>query len=380
MSNLLPRQAISKLHFFAREAYRRVRTEIGRRDEGQKAGATAEFGSDAEKIQYGKGVFPNGVLPSNFTFTLGVAPCNYSCLFCPQSVSKPKKATWLDLDLLRKCLTEMPEENILLNISSYSETIAAPNLVAAVRLMKEVRPRLPIVMASNGSLFREKVVEGLIDAGLDHYQYSFDAATREAYRELIQLDNFDKAERNLEQIIEMRNRKKSPMKIATHIMHFKGIEADFEKFKLRWQGKVDSVLLRSVGNWGGADSLGLTKKLESLGYASAHETPAARYPCSSIFMHFQLQPDGHYMPCIGTTPDYVSNPEHSLGHASDTTWSEAWARLSAMRQKHLQGRWGEIEACSKCNIWSLWKDPWFKRDAVKPGENLFHIKQADHAA
>src|SRR6185369_11605275 len=374
METRTPQSNTSKLVYFAKSAYRRIRSEIRRQD------PTPAFDSEAQKIHYGKAVFTNGAMPSNFTFTLGVAPCNYSCLFCPQSVSKPKKATWLDLDLLRKCLSEMPEENILLNISSYSETIAAPNLVPAVRLMKEVRPRLAIVMASNGSLFREKVVEGLIDAGLDHYQYSFDAASREAYRDLIQLDNFDKAERNLEQIIELRNRKKSPMKIATHIMHFKGIEADFEKFKARWEGKVDSVLLRSVGNWGGADSLGLTEKLESLGYVSAHETPAVRYPCSSVFMHFILAPDGHYMPCIGTTPGYFSDPEHSLGHASNTTWAEAWAKLSAMRQKHLEGRWGEIEACSKCNIWSLWQDPWFRKDDAKPGEAVFYLKQTDHAA
>jgi MoaA/NifB/PqqE/SkfB family radical SAM enzyme len=333
---------------------------------------------DQSKIQYAKAVFTNGALPSNFTITIGVAPCNYSCRFCPQSVSKPRKATWLDLDLLRKCLSEMPEEGILLNISSFSETIAAPNLVPAVRMMKEIRPKLAIVMASNGSLFKEKVVEGLIDAGLDIYQYSFDAPTRESYKELIQVDNYDKAKRNLEQIIELRNRKKSPMKIYTHIMNFKGVEQDFEQFKALWQDKVDAVLLRTVGNWGGADELGLTRKLEELGYVSAHATPEKRYPCNSIFMHFQLQPDGHYMPCLGTTPDYESNMKYSLGHANDTTWSEAWQRLSDMRQAHLRGEWDAYEACRKCNLWSLWNDAWL-RDDGKNGAATFRIDGVEHA-
>ncbi len=334
---------------------------------------------DEAKIQYAKAVFTNGALPSNFTVTIGVAPCNYSCRFCPQSVSKPRKATWLDMDLLRKCLSEMAEEGILLNISSYSETIAAPNLVRTVQLMKELRPKLAIVMASNGSLFREKVVEGLIDAGLDIYQYSFDAPTRESYKDLIQVDNYDKAKRNLEQIIELRNKKNSRMKINTHIMNFKGIEKDFEEFKAYWQGKVDAVLLRPVGNWGGADEIGLTKKLEELGYVSAHKTPAIRYPCNSIFMHFQLQPDGHYMPCLGTTPDYESNIAYSLGHASDTTWPVAWQRLSDMRQAHLRSEWDSFAACRKCNIWSMWDDAWPRNEGNTSDATTFRLDGVEHA-
>ena len=45
------------------------------------------------------------------------------------------------------------------------------------------------------------VVEAVIDAGLDHYSYSFDAPTREKYREIIQVDNFDKAWANLERCV-----------------------------------------------------------------------------------------------------------------------------------------------------------------------------------
>src|SRR5262245_35765473 len=46
----------------------------------------------------------------NASGNLGVAPCNHTCIFCPQSIQKPKKARWLDLELLRKVLSEMPED------------------------------------------------------------------------------------------------------------------------------------------------------------------------------------------------------------------------------------------------------------------------------
>jgi hypothetical protein len=65
-----------------------------------------------------KATFANGPLPSNFSINLGAAPCNHSCRFCPQSVHKPKRASWLDLDLLRKVAGEMPEEGMTVSISS----------------------------------------------------------------------------------------------------------------------------------------------------------------------------------------------------------------------------------------------------------------------
>ncbi|HET6892088.1 MAG TPA: radical SAM/SPASM domain-containing protein [Pyrinomonadaceae bacterium] len=370
------RQILKKVRWYAREMWGRSAPQPATMHE--TISQIPE--QDRQKIEYARSVLSNGTLPSNFSITIGVAPCNYSCLFCPQSISKPHKALWIDLELLRKCLNEMPEENVTLNVSSFSETIAAPVLVPAIRLMKEIRPKLPIAMATNGSIFRQKVVEDLIEAGLDHYSYSFDAATPEAYHTLIQVDNFEKAWKNLEQIVELRNQKKSSMKITTHIMHFKGVEEDFERFKSYWQDKVDAVVLRRVGNWGGGDQYGLMDKLEAKGFVPAHyDQPIERHPCNSIFMHFQLQPDGHYMPCIGTTPDYKSNPKYSLGHASEVTWMEAWARLGEMRRAHLAGRWNEIEACRTCNIWGLWEETWF-REENQSGELRFHLADVPHAS
>ncbi|MBX6322158.1 MAG: radical SAM protein [Rhodospirillaceae bacterium] len=298
---------------------------------------------------------------TNFSVNLGVAPCNHSCLFCPQSVRKPKKARWLDLELLRKVLEEMPEEGVQIGVSSYSETIAAPNVVDAVRLMKRVRPKLRVAMASNGTLFREAVIEQLMDAGLDHYSYSFDAATREDYARLMQKDDFDRVSENLERLVELRARKGSRMVITTHIMAFRGREADFEAFKVRWQDKLDFVQWRTVTNWGG-DNWGLERRLAERGFVSAHETPERRYPCLSIFHHFKLQWDGRYFPCVAAVPDYTRELENhcvpALGDAREITWDEAWRRLDAMRQAHLEGRWDAYEACRSCNVWSAWDDAW----------------------
>lgn len=336
-----------------------------------------DFTTEGARLSYAQNVYSNKTLPTNFSITLGVAPCNHTCLFCPQSVEKPRKKQWLDLKLLEKVLNEIPEENLLLNISSYTETLLTPHLIDAVKLMKRVRPKLQIAMASNGSLFREEVVAGLIDNGLDHYSYSFDAANKEDYKKMMQADHFDRVWKNLDRLVEMRAERNSNMKITTHIMGFKGKERDFEKFKEYWEPKVDAVIWRRVGNWGD-DNMGLQKNLENAGFVSAHETPKKRFPCTSIFMHFKIQYDGHYYPCVSAVPAYDKHLVPSLGHASEITFMEAWQKLSDMRQAHLEQRWDEYDCCARCNIWSLWDNYWEEK-TDDDGKKTFHLPDVEIA-
>lgn len=349
---------------------------------GAPVGTAAPTPIDPQR-SLAQAIFSNGKLPSNFSINLGAAPCNHSCLFCPQSVKKPRKAAWLDLEILRKVAGEMPEQGMLINISSYSETLAAPNLVPAVRLLKEVRPKLKVAMATNGSLYREDVIAGLIDVGLDHYSYSFDAPDRESYKRMMQVDHFDRVWNNLERIVEMRNRRGSAMRITTHIMAFDQFKDNFEAFRAQWTGKVDDVLFRPVGNWGG-DSWGLRKNLEAAGFtAPLQQGRAKRSPCNSIFMHFKLQHDGRYAPCIAAVPDYLPDEEvHAvayLGSARDMTWGEAWAKLGEMRRAHLEGNWDAYECCRTCDVWSLWPEIWEDRGTTTAEGHRFHIPGVEHA-
>lgn len=346
---------------------------------GSRFSATASLRTEeAKKIAYGKAVLNNGAMPTNFSINLGAAPCNHSCIFCPQSVEKPSKAIWLDLGILEKVLNEMPQENILLNISSYNETITAHNLLPAVEMMKKIRPKLPIAMASNGSVFRENVIRRLMELGLDHYSFSFDGATRDDYKKLMQVDDFSRVWANLERLVELRSEMKSKMKITTHIMGFKGQEDAFNKFKEYWSPKLDAVIWRRVSNWG-SDTFGIEKRLASLGYVSDHETPSRRVPCTSIFMHFKLSIEGNYYPCVAAVPAYDKHLVPPLGHASEITWTEAWNRLSKMRQAHLAGKWDNYECCKTCNVWSMWDDMWF--DEIAPdGSRQFFLKEVEHAA
>ena len=344
--------------------------------------AQAESGPPSRKYSEAASLLarqrPGGWAPTDFSVNLGVAPCNHACLFCPQSVHKPEKARWLDLDILRKVLTEMPEDGVQIGLSAYMETIAAPNLVPAVRLMKEVRPGIRVAMASNGTLFREDVIEELMDAGLDHYSYSFDAATAGDYTRMMQKDDFDRVWENLEKLVALRARKGSDMVVTTHIMAFRGREADFEKFKEYWDDKVDFVQWRAVANWGG-DNWGLEKQLAGADFVPVHQAPPERYPCFSIMHHFKLNWDGYYYPCVAAVPDYERELQnHSvphLGNARDVTWQEAWQRLEAMRRAHIEGRWDDYECCKSCNVWSVYDSVWSRRATAGREDGGFEISR-----
>lgn len=357
----------------------KIRQLLARGNQGPVIDAVAAKAQldESQKISYGKAVLNNGVLPTNFSIIIGVAPCNHSCLFCPQSIEKPTKAVWLDLGLLEKVLNEMPEENILLNVASYSETLAAHSLIPSLRLMKKIRPKLSIAMASNGSLFRESVLQQIINEDLvDHYSFSFDAATKKDYATLMQVDHYEKTASHLARLVEMRDQANSKMKVTTHIMGFKGKEDDFEEFKKQWDGKVDAVHWRRVSNWG-SDDLGLEAQLAREGFVSAHDTPKKRFPCTSIFMHFKLNPEGQYFPCVAAVPAYGKNLVEPIGNASEMSWSEAWDKLSEMRQAHLEGRWDDYACCETCNVWSMWDDMWFE-EVMPDGTSKFFLKDIVH--
>lgn len=336
-----------------------------------------------ERAAKARQFFANGRLPTTFSLNLGVAPCNHSCLFCPQSIHKPRKAAWLDLDLLRKVVSEMPETGMQVHISSYSETLAAPNLLSAVHILKELRPKLSICMATNGSLFREDVVRGLLEAGLDQYSYSFDAPDREGYKRLMQVDHFDQVWRNLDRLVEMRNEIGAPTLITTHVMAFDEFKPKFEEFRKYWEPKVNLVYLRDVKNWGGKD-WGLESQLAKNGFSIPPSSiPDKRTPCNSIFQHFKMQYDGRYAPCVAAVPDYAPDEElHSvpyLGHAADMTFLEAWEKLEDMRRAHLAGEWDRYECCQTCNIWSAWPNVWEdKGESVGP--ERFEIPGVDYAS
>ena len=316
-----------------------------------------------KKLLLQKAYLPSGIFPREFSITLGLAPCNHKCLFCPQSVRRPKEKHWMDLGVLEKMLNEMPEKNIRLNVSSYSETMLNPILFDALKMMKSIRPHLPIVLATNGSAMTENNVRRLIEIGLDELSYSFDAGDRENYKRLIQVDDFTKVESNLEMVCKIRSQMGSKMRIQTHLMAFENQKEIFERFKAKWEGKVDSVYFRPVGNWGDT-SLGLKKQLRDNGFVPIYTPPRDRYPCTSIFMHMKIGPDGYYYPCVAYTVVDRHDELHqiALGDAREITFKEAWNRLEEHRQKHLAGRWDELPFCSSCDVWGLWENMWYREN------------------
>lgn len=335
--------------------------------------------TDADmRIERARTAITRADFPPNLSINLGEAPCNHSCLFCPQSLHKPEKAQYMDFEILDKVLNELPESGVNIHTSAYMETLSCKTLVDSIRMMKSIRPNLTVIMASNGSIFPEDRIVDLMDAGLDWYSYSFDAATAEDYKELIQKDHFDRVWKNLERIVEMRNERNSQMKITTHVMKFAGKEDDFKAFSDYWAPKLDGINFRRVWNWGGA-GFDLSNQMAEHGFVRDYGPPDERYPCASLFTHLKLTFDGTYSSCVAAEHSTLPGKSGKLGNASDMTVQDAWRALSDMRQAHLGGRWDEYGACRNCDAWGiLWEDMWFKKTDDSGGTS-FYLQGVEHA-
>ena len=319
---------------------------------------------------------PTGEQVSALLVALGSAPCNHNCIFCYQSIEKPKTATWLDVNLLRHVVQQFPATPVNVHMSANTETFFAPNLVDSVRMIKEERPDCPIILSTNGSRFRPHIMEELIDLKLNTLSYSFDGATREDYKLVVGNDSFDLVWENLEKIVQMRDRKGSNMEIHTHIMGFKGMEASFERFRKQWEGKNVYVHFRRVCNWGGSErGMAVEKQLAEAGLFP-HQPTDNRYPCGSLFAQIKLGHTGDYWLCSSAISDYDDHGVPNLGHASEVPLQEVWQKMSQYRCAHLRGEWDSMPYCVHCTTWSMWYDYW-ERDPN--AEETFFLDSTPYA-
>jgi MoaA/NifB/PqqE/SkfB family radical SAM enzyme len=93
-----------------------------------------------------------------------------------------------------------------------------------------------------------------VESGIDHLSFSLDAGSVESYKWLTQSPNYEQVCRNLELLIETRNKRGGKhLKITTHIIGLKEMAAEFKPFVKRWAPLVDNAYVRNYGNWAGRE-------------------------------------------------------------------------------------------------------------------------------
>ena len=214
-------------------------------------------------------------------------------------------------------------------------------------------PNAEIIVATNGTLLNRERCEKIVDSGIDYLSFSLDAGSPETYKWLTGGDNYEKVCRNLETLVEIRNKKGAKhLKVNTHIIGIKELSHEFEAFIQRWKGIVDTVKVRSYGNWAGlVDDNGCTP-------SERQELPEERYPCAWLWYATKIEPNGDVSKCF----IHVTGDKNPIGNIMKQSFESIWKgdKLQRLRELHLQNRYDEVEFCKTCTVWSLFPNVWYK--------------------
>lgn len=291
--------------------------------------------------------------PTVYSISLGEWSCNLRCRMCPMFNEVPKVKRAITDEIMKRALSFVEDRPVRLEVSAWGETFQHPQADQYMFWCREMAPKAEVLFVTNGTLLNPERCEKIVDSGIDRLQFSLDAGSAETYEWLTGSKKYDQIVRNLETLVETRNKKNAKhLKIQTFILGIKELSHEFEPFLSKWRPLVDEVVVRRYGNWGGlVDGNGCTGMEEE-------KVPPVRYPCAWPFFATKIQPNGDVSKCfVGITGD-----NQPLGNIMEKDFKAIWSgeKMQGMRNAHKTGCFDGVDHCGTCTVWSLFPNFWKK--------------------
>jgi len=283
-------------------------------------------------------------------------PCNALCPHCPYTNSSIRKeykdAPFMSEAIFRKIAEESGPYNAYLRISGGGEPMLHPKATELLIYAKEVGCRVGLI--TNGSLFDEENSYALLEAGIDMIEFSVDACDEATYNVVRKGLEWEVLLRNVERMVSLRDKLRSPTKIVASCVNQKGVDVDaVESFWIEGKG-IDYLIKRKFLTWGDNTTLDAERSADPAAYLNTDEVP-----CPFIFERLNIDSRGNVMVC-----GYDISANTQMGNVMSTSIHDIWhgPGFSYYREKHLGGHGKEIGLCAKCPDWKYrsWNHNYWK--------------------
>lgn len=292
--------------------------------------------------------------PKAYGISLGEWNCNRVCRMCPMYNMPPKQERFMSRNIFERACQEVGSRDVNLELSAYGETFQHPDADEFLVMARRLCPHAEIVVATNGSLLDDERCIRIVESGIDHLSFSLDAGSAESYQWLMKSTDYAQTCRNLEKLVETRNKRSAKhLRITTHIIGIRELAHEFEPFVQRWSGIVDDARVRNYGNWAGlVDDNGVTP-------AESQNIPTERYPCTWLWYATKIEPNGDVSKCF----IHVTGDDNPLGNIMEQSFESIWKgeKMRKLREMHQLNQYGKIEHCGNCIVWSLFPNYWEKK-------------------
>jgi len=278
--------------------------------------------------------------------------CNAQCPNCPYTNSEIrsdyKDRPFMNEDTFKIIADQCGEHGAWIRMSGGGEPMLHPKAVELMEYAKKVGAKIGLI--TNGSKFTEENSTRLLNAQVDMIEFSVDAADPETYAKVRKGLNWDALLKNVNRMVELRNKLKSSTKIIASGVNQEGV--DIEAVAKFWEPIVDNFQKRKYLTWGINDPL---KSADPTPYLP----PEERVPCPFIFERLNIDSRGKVMVC-----GFDIEAATDMGNVHEKTIKGIWhgEGFEYYRRMHLAHRGNEIELCKNCPDWKYrsWKHNYWK--------------------
>ncbi|MBW1740208.1 MAG: radical SAM protein [Deltaproteobacteria bacterium] len=272
--------------------------------------------------------------------------CNSQCIHCPHSTTYSKSGispVFIEMDIFRKVIDECVGKKMeFIRITADGEPLLHKKVIEMVEYASR-KGVGPVGLTTNGSLMTPDTAVRLIDAGLFMVDFSLDAVKPETYKEIRRGLPYDKVTKNIEHILELRNKKQSSLKVMVSFVKQEENQHEVQEFIDRWEMIVDRVLIRQlISNVNLVDIKMIDKPKRD-----------QRWACPHWFRRIVINYNGEIKAC---PVDWENRSIYK--HVSETTVYDAWHSEFYWRNRveHLNKKFSSNSLCRNCSDWQ--GSPW----------------------
>ena len=312
--------------------------------------------------------------------------CNSLCETCVHTFKAPEPIRDLGLDELLSLVDQMPLLRRVV-LHGVGEPLLNRDLPAMISHLKDRQDSPQVLFNSNAILLTPDWQDALLEAGLDEYRISTDAAHRELYARTRGVDAFDKVVANLAAFAERIERAGHGPRLSlwftavqenlgdlpdlVRLAHRLGIRevyvhrmvyhghglAQEAQSVFRAMQAAEEVLLTEAETLAQRLDIqfrasGATTPRDSLLSPDGHERPWAECRRPRTLMY--ISANGNILPCCLSPFTTRDDPGLILGNAFQTPLAEIWNGESYQQFRAALNSNSPWESCDRCGVlWSL---------------------------
>jgi MoaA/NifB/PqqE/SkfB family radical SAM enzyme len=260
--------------------------------------------------------------------------CNHKCSFCSNSDERTIKYQ-TSLEEFQKVMQNVSKyvETEELGLSAKGEVLVNNDFTKIVRSCKEDFAIPYIYISSNGALMDEKRAVEVIEAGLDSIKFSINALSREAYKDVHKVDDFDKVVENFKTLLRLKKERYPKLKLFLSSVIDKTkeeLESDFKELFTENFALIDGISLYK---------LTYTPKFE------VTQNTKVTKKCAIPFKELYINSDGTLGLCC---KDYFD--EINFGSLLENDFMDVYNSDSFknVRKMHKTSEFPDDHLCKKC--------------------------------